>query len=650
MPNRLEASSSPYLKQHQDNPVDWYPWSEEALSRSKLEGKPIFLSIGYSSCHWCHVMEQESFSDPEIAQILKDHFISIKVDREERPDLDHVYMTALQMMTGQGGWPLNIFLTPELKPFFGGTYFAPDSRYGRPPFREILLRIADIFKNQKDMVKQNSEQLTGLLVQQSRFFESRDLIDNEITQRVLRNIVNNYDATGGGLGGAPKFFHSDGLRLALRASVEQNDRNYLDIVSHSIAKMAWGGVYDHIGGGFHRYSTDALWQVPHFEKMLYDNALLAVLFTETWQVTQNPFFKNVLTDIFSWVEREMTSEAGGFYSAIDADSEHHEGLFYIWSEEELKAIVPANLRDEFFALYNVSAGGNFEGKNILHLSKDLTDEERERFKSIRELLLKKRNQRVHPLLDSKIQTSWNGLMITALAQAGFALNEPKYTELAKRAADYILRAAWNQSDLKHLAHDSLQSSESFLEDYAYFIEGLLQVLRVTRDSKYFKSACELSEAVLQKFYDIDEGGFWTTRVSTQDLLVRHKQVHDGALPSAQSVMISNFLHLYELTGDGRYREAAQKSIQAVLGSALETPGGFHRFAMAVNEYVDGVETLVAVSPHSEFETEMRKKYSPRAWKAICKSATDFKEVPFFDRKWSSEPKLYSCKAGSCTMT
>jgi uncharacterized protein YyaL (SSP411 family) len=590
MANHLQNSLSPYLQQHKSNPVDWYPWGEEALARARSENKPIFLSVGYSACHWCHVMERESFSDPRVAEILNQHFVSIKVDREERPDLDHIYMTALQMMTGQGGWPLNIFLTPDLRPYFGGTYFAPDARYGRPPFSEVLLRLADAYQNQQDLVRKNADQLVGLLAQ-GQFFERREKVDNELFEKVVENVKRSYDPKGGGLGGAPKFFHVDGLRALLQKSVETSDAKLLEMVEHSLQKMALGGVYDQIGGGFHRYSTDAEWQVPHFEKMLYDNALLAVLFLEAFQATRSPFYKTVVTQTLDWALREMKSKSGVFYSAIDADSEHHEGKFYIWTIEELSEFLPADIRRDFFERFGVTIEGNFEGRSILHLQSPLNAEEQARFAPYLEKLLEIRAERTWPLIDRKILTSWNGLLITALAKTGATLDEPRFLRAAEIAAEHLWTQNFRGDRLRHVAFEDAVGEETFLEDYAYFAEALLDLYEATLKEKYLVWAKTLADQMILDFSDESEGGFWSV-IPQKDVLVRYKEIFDGALPAPFHLAISVVGRLYDLTKEEKWKAVSDRSIQSILGTALASPGGFHRLALVLDKIQNGKRRIV----------------------------------------------------------
>ncbi len=583
MANRLEYESSPYLRQHKDNPVDWYPWGTEALSRARNEMKPIFLSIGYSSCHWCHVMERESFSDPSTAEIINENFVAIKLDREERPDLDHLYMTALQMMAGQGGWPLNIFLTPDLKPFFGGTYFPSEARYGRPPFRDILLRLAEIFQTQQEAVQKNANQITGILAQQGQFFDSAQRVDRRLLEKIVTNSFASVDHVNGGLGGAPKFFHVDGLRLLLQQAVAIKNQELLASVENSLKKMACGGVYDQVGGGFHRYSTDAEWKIPHFEKMLYDNALLARLYSEAFQATQNSFYRRVAVGIFDWLDREMTHD-GLFYSAMDADTDHEEGKFYVWSFDELEKSVPADQKFRFLTKYQVTKEGNFDGANILSLKEPLSEKDDEVFRSVLGLLRELRNKRPKPGIDTKIQTSWNALMVSALTTASKAFSENALLARARVAAQKLWDRAFADGALSHLSDKSIPG---FLEDHAYFGEALLDLFDATNENSFLERAKMIGDIVLRDYYDSERGGFWTTLAAQSDILVRVKEVHDNALPSPYAVMISVLDRLHRKTGDQRYGDAAAKSLGAIAGTAAESPGGFNRLGLVLVDWLEG---------------------------------------------------------------
>lgn len=572
MPNRLALSTSPYLQQHKDNPVDWYVWGEEALQKSKAENKPIFLSIGYSSCHWCHVMERESFSNPGIAEILNKLFVPIKVDREERPDIDHIYMQSVIMMTGAGGWPLNVFLTPDLRPYFGGTYFAPDARYGRPPFGELLIKLSAIYHEQPTEVRKNADQLTALLVQQGRYFQSREKIDSQAVERVLTNARNNHDSKWGGLGPAPKFFYVDAHRLMLKKAVEKSDSDLLKKVELTLQRISHGGVYDQVGGGFHRYSTDSEWKIPHFEKMLYDNALLSRLFSEAFAATGQNLYREIAEEILDWALREMKSPLGGFYSAIDADSEHHEGLFYSWEIEELQKYLPAEW------MKNISDfTETFEGRLIFHFSKYFSDEERIELKKNLRKLLPVRNQRVWPLIDKKVLTSWNGLMISALATAGKIFSRSDYIAAAKKTADFVWENGHRENFLAHSFFESRAGDQTFLEDYAYFGEGLLDLYEASGDSQILERAKVISGELLTLFEDSSEGGFWSTTKQTKDLLMRSKEILDGALPSPYAVALSVLRRTQK-------NESFEKSLKAILGNMEESPGGFNRLALVIDDY------------------------------------------------------------------
>lgn len=583
MSNRLAASHSPYLLQHKENPVHWQPWDSEALQRARDLQRPIFLSIGYSSCHWCHVMEHESFSDPEVAKILNEFFVSIKVDREERPDLDHIYMTALQMMTGHGGWPLNIFLTPDLKPFFGGTYFAPDSRYGRPPFQEVLRRLKFLFETQRDQIQKNADQMAALLAQKSIYFESSGGSLKDVKPAVIRNIIQNYDTQSGGLGGAPKFFHVDGLRYIWREGIRRSDQEYKTLVEHSLTQMILGGVYDQVGGGFHRYSTDAQWRVPHFEKMLYDNALLSSLLAEVVEVNRNPLMIYALERILQWVTQEMRSPHACFYSSMDADTEHEEGKFYTWKFEELKEILKGADEARWLEVLDVSPEGVLEGRNVLAFRRSLSEAELKDWGSVAKRFQEVRAKRVAPAKDTKILVSLNGLMISALAKASKALRKTEYLQLAEECAQVILKAYGVSKQLRHLMRDDEFYGESFLEDYAYFIEGLLDLYEEGRNEIYKKAALQLCSEMVRGFYDSEAGGFWSLLPGREDVLVRYKEIHDGALPSPYAVACSCLLRISRWQEGREFQDLLERALKVLVTQALESPGGFHRYAMVVDE-------------------------------------------------------------------
>ncbi len=598
MSNRLSKSSSPYLLQHRHNPVDWYPWGDEALEKARRENKPIFLSIGYSSCHWCHVMEKESFSNQQVAEVLNSKFVSIKVDREERPDLDHVYMQAVQTMTGSGGWPLNVFLTPDLRPFFGGTYFPLEARYGRPPFFELLTRIAEVFETDPQAVRKQGDELMALLLEQTNRMKPGVDWDQMLVKRVRDNARNNFEPSYGGLGAAPKFFHVDALRLMLHEGFWGQDTQFLGAVEHSLKCMAAGGVYDQVGGGFHRYSTDMEWRVPHFEKMLYDNALLLTLYGEAWQVTENPLYFRIANEIAGWVRREMTDKCGAFYSAMDADSampangeakpEKREGYFYTWTAEELASVLKGEDLSAFMDQYKVTISGNYEERNILFLKTPWSsNEDEQRWRPLLNVLLQARAEREGPLTDTKHLTSWNALMISALARWGQNSQQDEYMQMAIRSADCILETAWKNGKLSHWFLGDTVGREGFLEDYAYFTEALLDLYEASKEERYRNAATEIGEAMISQFEDQELGGFWSSRAGQADLLVRSKEIFDGATPSAYAVAISALDRLHQATGKLEFRHSAERSAKAILQNVVEAPGGFHRYALAYDQLVNG---------------------------------------------------------------
>ncbi len=577
--NRLAQETSPYLRQHAHNPVDWFPWGEEALARARDLERPIFLSIGYSACHWCHVMEHESFEDPEIGNILNDNFVSIKVDREERPDLDQVYMAFVQRATGHGGWPMSVFLTPEAQPFFGGTYFPPDERYGgqMPSFRRVLLSVIDWWQGRRDEVKKSARVVTHELRNVLRLEPQPGDLDPSLLSRVTEQLARAFDAREGGFGSQPKFPHPTELRLLLRVARRFDDKQALDMARLTLDKMAMGGMYDQLGGGFHRYSTDAHWLVPHFEKMLYDNALLSLTYLEAFQATGEPFFREVVEETLAYVRREMTSPEGPFYSTQDADSEGEEGKFFVWSAKETESILGSELATVFNYVYDITPAGNWEGHNILHRSK--TYEQSARLMKIDEADLRRllneakgrlfdvRSHRIWPGRDEKVLTAWNGLMIAAHAQAAQALDEPAYAKAAVRAADFILRTmrmpdgrlyrTWSQGSAPKL--------NGYLEDYAYFLDALVSVYETTFEPRWIESALDVAGVMVEQFWDEAEGGFYYTGRDHEQLIARTKDPHDNATPSGNSMAVTALLRLAKLTGRADLRDKAERTLRLFRG-------------------------------------------------------------------------------------
>ena len=601
--NRLANETSPYLLQHAHNPVDWYPWGEEALAKAKAEDKPIFLSIGYSACHWCHVMERESFESESIAAILNKHFVSIKVDREERPDLDDIYMAAVQIMTGSGGWPMTVFMTPELKPFYGGTYFPPEDKYGRPGFATLLNALEKEWRINRDKIENSAEQLTGMLHQNFRMAaEESGTVDASILDNASEQMAQTYDSQYGGFGGAPKFPTSPGIALLLRQHARTGDEKALAMATHSLDMMYFGGMYDHLGGGFHRYSVDEMWLVPHFEKMLYDNAQLSKLYLDAFQATGNPRYKHVAEDIFRYQLRDMHSDRGAFYSTEDADSEGEEGKFYIWSKVEIIGALGAEDGELFCSYYNVKPVGNFQSHesyhanlNILHMTKpheDIAaemgmdpDELEKKMAPLREKLLGIRSKRVRPGLDDKILTSWNGLMIGAFAKGYQVTGDERYKEAAERAATFILDEMLVDGTLLRTHRNGQSKLPGYLDDYAFMAAALVDLYEATFDVKWLSHAHELTEQMNAKFWDTEKGGYFNTGDDHTNLIVRTKPTYDGAEPAGNSVATEVLLRLSKLLDMPEYYDMADQMITMTKSNLERAPQGFAYMLGAVDFYL-----------------------------------------------------------------
>jgi uncharacterized protein YyaL (SSP411 family) len=583
--NRLAQETSPYLRQHAHNPVDWYPWGEEALRRAGELDRPIFLSVGYSACHWCHVMEHESFEDPEVGRLLNEHFVPIKVDREERPDLDQIYMTAVQLMTGHGGWPMSVFLTPDLKPFYGGTYYPPDDRYGgqMPSFKRLLGAIIEAWQSRRAAVREQALQLTGHIQQAVRLEPADRALGPEVVRRAADELRHGFDPVHGGFGKAPKFPHPMDLRVLLRVWQRFGEEDALVMVRKTLDGMARGGMYDHLGGGFHRYSTDRSWLVPHFEKMLYDNALLTVAYLEAYQATGEPFYREVVEETLAYVLREMTSPEGPFYSTQDADSEGEEGKFFVWSAEEVERVLGKELADLFGAVYDVTPEGNWEGHNILHRTRSDEQEARlqrlgegelrARLDETRRKLFEVREHRVHPGRDEKALTSWNGLMISAFARAHQVLGRPEYREAATRAADFIVTRMRTADG--RLLHTYSAGSEpklnGYLEDYAFLLEGLVDLYEATFSLRWLQLALELAGVMVGQFWDESEGGFFYTGRDHEELIARTRDAHDSSVPSGNGMAVTALLRLAKLTGRTDLEERALRTLRLFSGLLTASP-------------------------------------------------------------------------------
>ncbi len=633
MANRLRFEKSPYLLQHASNPVDWYPWGEDAFEKARREDKPILLSVGYSTCHWCHVMERESFENASIAALMNRDFVCIKLDREERPEIDKIYMTAVGAMTGQGGWPLNVFLTPRLKPFYGGTYFPPEPRWGRPSWPQLLEQIAAAWKNRREEIERSGEELGRSL---GRFLESgspAEPVESVDFSRAVEEFESSFDSELGGFGGAPKFPMPVNQDFLLRAHARLGGGPALEMALKTLRAMSKGGIYDQLGGGFHRYSTDERWHVPHFEKMLYDNALLAVNYLEAFQITGEPGFASTARGILEYALRELTHPEGGFYSAEDADSpvagkrERAEGAFYVWEKREILEALGAEAGERFCRRYGVAAGGNaafdphgeFAGKNILFLAEEGPSDER--LREAARALFEIRSKRPRPHLDDKVLVSWNGLMISAMAKGGSVLGESRYTQAARRAAAFIRERLYEPGARRLLRRwrDGEAKFEATGDDYAFLTQGLLDLYESSFECDWLEWAVALNEEQVDGFYDSAEGGFFMTRAGTEgsDLLYRVKEAQDNVEPSASSVAVSNLLRLSRFTGREAHREMAAKTLAHFSGQMKRSPRTSARMLAAADFFLSKpVEIVIAGDPRSPktqaLLSRVRRRFLPHA--------------------------------------
>ena len=610
--NRLAKEKSPYLLQHARNPVEWYAWGEEAFEKARREEKPIFLSIGYSTCHWCHVMEKESFEDSGVASLLNQHFVPLKVDREERPDVDALYMQAVMQMTGQGGWPLSVFLTPDLKPFYGGTYFPPEDRWGQPGFKSLLRGVADAWASRREEILQSSQAMVEALAGQQGMLSAgqADLTD-ETLKNAVEEYAGTYDAEHGGFLPAPKFPRSHCLSFLLRYWKRTGGRDALGMVEETLRAMASGGMYDHLGGGFHRYSTDAQWFLPHFEKMLYDQALLAWTYLEAYQVTGSKEYARTAREIFDYVLREMTDPGGAFYSAEDADSptaggEKREGSFYVWSWEEIELLLGPEEAKVFGSLYGLRPEGNvqqdpmgeFRGKNLLHLTRSPEPEIEQRIQRAKQKLFEVRLRRPRPHLDDKVLVDWNGLMISSLALGAQVLEEPRYAQAARHAADFILeRLVLKEGRLLHRYRDGEAAIPAHLEDYAFFIHGLVDLYQAVFEPRYLAEAKRLTEEMIRLFWDQQRGGFFLTGSDAEQLLVRQKEIYDGAIPSGNSVAALDLLRVGRLTAQPKWEEKGRQLFRN-FGTQVNQHPSAYPFLLIAFDFALGPsnEIVIAGSP------------------------------------------------------
>ncbi len=628
--NRLAQEKSPYLLQHANNPVDWYPWGEEAFKKAREENKPIFLSIGYSTCHWCHVMEHESFEDKDVAKLMNDTFVSIKVDREERPDIDNIYMTVCQMMTGSGGWPLTIVMTPDRKPFFATTYVPKEGRFGRVGMMDMVPRLHEIWQNRKEDVLKSADQITELLQQSQSSTEKAEELTRTDLDKVYDQLNQRFDPFYGGFGSAPKFPTPHTLSFLLRYWKRTNNPKTLEMVEKSLDGMRMGGIYDQIGFGFHRYSTDKKWLVPHFEKMLYDQALLTLAYTEAYQATGKPRYRETVQEILTYILRDMTSPEGGFYSAEDADSEGEEGKFYLWDESEIRKILGSDA-DLYIKVFSTKNEGNFidsvtnemPGTNILHLSKSWSEIAKENLLTEKELhqiiersrkkLFEVREKRIHPYKDDKILTDWNGLMIASMARASQALQEPQYADAAKKSANFILqKMKSSDGSLLHRYRDKEARLPAHVDDYAFFVWGLLELYEATFDPAWLKSALELNQYLIAHYWDNERGGFYFTSDKGEELITRTKEIYDGAVPSGNSVAMSNLLRLGRITANTDFEKKAAQIAKTFSESVRMAPSA-HTMLMQGLDFAVGpsYEIVIAGNPEAEDTKKMLQALGQR---------------------------------------
>jgi hypothetical protein len=662
--NRLIHETSPYLLQHAHNPVDWYAWGEEALRAARQQDKPILLSIGYSACHWCHVMEHESFESERIARLMNENFINIKVDREERPDLDAIYMNFVQMTTGSGGWPMTVFLTPDLVPFFGGTYFPPDDQYGRPGFARLLESLAQVWKTRRAELEKERDKIVDSLQQAARLELPEGTVDKAVLEEAYRNLLQRFDSRHGGFGGAPKFPNSMALAFLLRYYRRMKSDAALDMVNVSLTEMARGGIYDQLGGGFHRYSVDERWLVPHFEKMLYDNALLARLYLEAFQATGNSFYKQVAEETLAYVEREMTDPSGGFYSAQDADSEGEEGRFFVWTPQEVEAALGKQDAKLFNEYFDVTPSGNFEGKNILHhridtdafsRSSGMSPERlQEFFKEARRTLFCAREKRVKPARDEKVLAAWNGMMLTAFAEAAFILNNPAFLETARKNAQFLTSQMFVDGRLQRSWKQGRARLNAYLEDYAQVIEGFIALYQAAGEVKWLERALELMQSQIEKFWDLEKGDFYFTSSDHEALLIRQKEYFDNAIPSGNSVTCMNLLRLSEFFGEKKYRQMAERMLRQMSTGLADHASAFGYWLQALDFLLGPVSEIAIVGPAAQRENLveiLRRRFLPNKILGVADSvdARLGEKIPLLAGKSTIEGKAtaYICQHYVC---
>ena len=643
MPNRLINETSPYLLQHAHNPVDWYAWGPEALERAAQEDKPILLSIGYSACHWCHVMEHESFENEAIAELMNRNFVNIKVDREERPDLDQIYMTAVQIMTGSGGWPMTVFLLPTGEPIFGGTYFPPDDRYGRPGFRRVLETIAEAYRTRRAEIVENAKGFREHLSRQTFQKKEGERIDASLLDVAYRAIASRFDPREGGFGGAPKFPPSMSIDFLLRYHHRTGDEHALHMATLTLDKMAHGGMYDQVGGGFHRYSTDDHWLVPHFEKMLYDNALLARVYVDAYRATGDQLYKRIAGETLDFVAREMRDPNGAFYSTQDADSEGVEGKFYVWSNDEFRHVVGQDA-DTLADYFDVTAHGNWEETNILHVKHPPDQQMQEKVEAAKKKLYAAREKRVKPGRDEKVLTDWNGLMLRAFAEAASYLGRHDYRLIAEENANFILNILWDGTHLLHSYKDGRARFNGYLDDYANLADALFALYELTFDFKWLDAAIRISDRMIEQFWD-EDGGFYFTGRDHESLLTRTKDFFDNATPSGNSVAADVLLKLSALLDRQDYREKAESIFLTSASLLKQYASGFGRMLAAFDFYVGPSREVALIGSAEPFLSILRKRYTPRL---VVAGGSDDRVALLRNRPMvNGQPTAYVCENFTC---
>ncbi len=660
--NRLVNETSPYLLQHAYNPVDWFPWGDEAFEKARREEKPIFLSIGYSACHWCHVMERESFENEGIAKFLNEHFVSIKVDREERPDLDQIYMSAVQLITKRGGWPMSVFLTADGSPFFGGTYWPPASRHGMPGFPDILMKLQNYWATRREEVLSSAKELVQVISEMAVPVFDDVPLDAETLRNAMQQYLATADRRNGGFGGAPKFPHPMDLRVLLRCWKRFGEESALDFALFTFRKMANGGIYDHLGGGFHRYSTDAYWLAPHFEKMLYDNALLVPAYLEGYQITKDAEFERVVRETLDYVLLEMTSPEGGFYSTQDADSEGEEGKFFVWSEQEIRHALGERDAALFNDCYDVSPRGNWEGKNILNRPKPwgevavmhgISDSDLHlRIDECRQKLLALRNERVHPGRDDKILTGWNGMMITAFAQASLVLNEPRYRDAAVKASDFVLNNLFDfEGRLLHCYQNGRARFAGYLDDAACLIDGLVETAQVSGRWDFVAAAERVADDTLKRFSDPHEAGLFYTADDHEQLITRMKDSQDNATPSGNGMMATALLKLSRLTSRDDLEDAATSILKFLSGLLTDHPRAAGQSLIALDSVLGPFPEIVIAKTKSDeaepFTSLIAETFLPNRV-LVVQSPEQPSGLSIAEDKTASETStFYLCERGAC---